>query len=162
MLKFLHIAGISIWAAGLISLPSLYLQRAQVQGDSALYRLQNIVRYAYVRILSPAAFIAISSGIALIFLRETFAPWFSLKLVFVAMMALIHTLTGLVIIRLFNEGEIYPVWRFITATVVTSLIVLAVLVLVLSKPTIDVDVPEVFQPGGLRQWVQDLSPWAIP
>ena len=44
LLKFVHIAAIAIWTAGLISLPSLYVQRAHVTSDDALYRMQRMTR----------------------------------------------------------------------------------------------------------------------
>lgn len=162
-LKFIHIATIAVWAAGLISLPGLYVQRAHVADDEQLHRLQRIVRSAYVRLVSPAAFVAVASGIALIFLRETFVAWFSLKLAFVGVLVVIHALTGLVIIRLFREGEIYPVWRFVAVTTLTVAIVLAILVLVLAKPDIAVTYPAALgQPGALRDLFADFIPWTTP
>ena len=55
------IAAIAIWTAGLISLPSLYVQRAHVTSDDALYRMQRMTRFAFVALISPAAFIAVTS-----------------------------------------------------------------------------------------------------
>jgi uncharacterized membrane protein len=163
LLKVVHIAAISIWAAGLVSLPGLYVQRVHMGDRESLYRLQKIVRFAYVTIISPAAFIAVGSGIALIFGQQAYAPWFSLKLMFVAILVILHVLTGLVIIRLFREGEIYPVWRFLLVTVITCCTVTAIIVVVLAKPNIDMSLPaSVTQPGGLRTLLQDLSPWPIP
>lgn len=163
LVKALHLAAIAIWSAGLVSLPSLYVQRSHIRSDEELYRLQRIVRFAYVAILSPAAFTAIASGIALIFLREVSAPWFSYKLALVAVMTVLHVLTGLVIIRLFREGEIYPVWRFISATAGTGIVVVGVLVLVLAKPEITIPIPAALnEPGGLKRLARALSPWTIP
>lgn len=162
-LKFIHIAAISVWAAGLVSLPGLYVQRARVAGDDQLFTLQRIVRAAYVGLISPAAFLAVASGTALIFLRETFVPWFSAKLALVAVMVLLHALTGLVIIRLFREGEVYPVWRFAAVTGLTVLVVLAILVLVLAKPDLDLALPPVLsEPGGLARLADRLNPWTTP
>jgi putative membrane protein len=162
-LKFLHIAAIAIWAGGLVSLPGLYVQRAYIEEKEALYRLQMMVRFSYVAFISPAAFVAVASGIALIFAQQTFAGWFSLKLFFVALLVILHVLTGLVIIRLFREGEVYPVWRFVLTTVLTCLVVTAVLVVVLAKPAITFSIAgDLLQPGGLRRFVQSISPWTIP
>lgn len=161
--KFLHISAIAVWAAGIISLPGLYVQRAHVENRDALLRLQRIVRFAYVGVISPAAFLAILTGIVLIFLRGTFEPWFSMKLGFVAVLTMLHVLTGLVVIRLFREGEIYPVWRFVLATVVSSLVVIAILFLVLAKPVVGLAIPAVFsEPGGLERLYRDLNPWKTP
>jgi putative membrane protein len=163
ILKFIHIVAISIWSAGLVSLPGLYVQRAHVKDDEALFRLQMMVRFAYVAIISPSAFVAVASGIMLIFGQQTFAGWFSVKLFFVVCLVFIHVLTGLVIIRLFREGQIYPVWRFVFTTFVTCVVVLAVLFTVLAKPRINSDLMSgIFQPGGLRDLAQSISPWPIP
>lgn len=158
-LKFLHIAAIALWSAGLVSLPGLYLQRAGVPSGPSLHRLQALVRFLYASVVSPAAFVAIASGTALIFLRETWAPWFGLKLLFVGVLAAIHILTGLVIIRLFEAGRTYPLWRFSMATGFTVFGVSAILVLVLAKPELPSVLPEILgEPGGLRQLLADLNP----
>lgn len=168
VMKVVHIAAIAFWAGGLVSLPSLYVQRAHVADDEALYGLQRMARFAYTRVVSPAAFVAVASGIALIFLREVFVPWLSLKLGFVAMLGVAHVLTGLVIIRLFREGEGYPPWRCVLTTATTGLVVVAILVLVLAKPDVAGDVPielpaVLGEPGGLKRLLVPLLPsWLIP
>lgn len=155
--KFLHVAAIAIWSAGLIALPGLYVQRARVPDAESLHRLQAMVRFMYVALVSPAAFVAIGSGTALIFLRGTFEPWFTAKLVFVGVMVLIHVVTGLVIIRLFEKGNVYPLWRFVTVTVLSLAAVSAVLLFVLGKPDLPDMVPAVMrEPGGLRLLLGDL------
>jgi len=162
-LKFLHIAAIAVWAGGLVSLPALYVQRAHVRDDHALYQLQMIVRFSYIAVISPAAFIAVGSGIALIFGQQTFAGWFSVKLFFVAVLVVLHVLTGLVIIRLFREGEVYPVWRFVFATAATCVVVVIILFVVLAKPVFSVELDaDILRPGGLRDLVRTLSPWPLP
>lgn len=163
-LKFAHIMGIMIWSAGLVCLPGLYVQRANVASGPSLHQLQRLVRFLYVAAISPAAFVAIGTGTALIFLRETWAPWFGAKLFFVGLMALIHILTGLVIIRLFDDGQIYPVWRFLFFTAVTVAIVAAILFLVLAKPDLAALLPAglpgwLAEPGGLGRSLGDLSPF---
>ena len=130
--KLLHIATIAIWSAGLVCLPALYVRRAHVSNQTSLHRLQAMVRFLYVVVISPAAFLAVGSGTALIFMRDTFETWFSLKLGFVGMMVALHILTGLVIIRLFEEGNVYPVWRFVAVTVGTVLVVTIILSVVLA------------------------------
>jgi protoporphyrinogen IX oxidase len=159
-LKFVHITMIAIWSAGLICLPGLYLQRAQVADKPSLHRLQAFVRYLYVGIVSPAAFLAVGTGTVLIFLRETFEPWFTVKLYLVGLMALLHVLTGLVVIRLFEEGQVYPLWRFLAVTVATFVIILLILFVVLAKPDIPDLLPAgVDEPGALRRFAIDLIPF---
>lgn len=163
LLKFVHITAIAIWTAGLISLPSLYVQRAHVENDDALYRMQRMTRFAFVALISPAAFIAVSSGIALSFLREVFSPWFSWKLAFVGLLAMFHVFSGLVVIRLFREGEVYPVWRFVLATASCCAVVVAILTLVLAKEAPDFSLPPIMsEPGGLKRLLDPFNPWATP
>lgn len=163
ILKFVHIAAISIWTAGLISLPSLYVQRAHVENDDALYRMQRMTRFAFVVLISPAAFIAVASGIALSFMREVFAPWFSWKLAFVGLLAMFHVFSGLVVIRLFREGEVYPPWRFALATAACCVVVVAILVLVLAKEAPQISLPAVMsEPGGLKRLLDPINPWTTP
>jgi putative membrane protein len=159
-LKALHLAAIAIWSGGLICLPSLYVQRAHVADKAALHRLHALVRYLYVVIISPAAFTAVASGTLLIFVQQSFEGWFSLKLALVGMMVTIHILTGLVIIRLFDVGEVYPVWRFLAVTAVTLAVVCAVLVIVLAKPDIPNLLPSVFsEPGALSRLLEPFNPF---
>lgn len=163
-MKFIHIAAVAIWTAGLISLPGLYVRRTRVESREELYDLQRVVRGAYVTMVSPAAFVAIGSGMALIFLRETFVPWFSVKLLLVGALVALHAVTGLVIIRLFRDDQVFPAWRFVLVTVLTLCLVGFILFLVLAKPAIDAPVlPAVFsEPGGLKRLFDELSPWETP
>jgi len=159
-LKFLHIAAICIWSAGLICLPSLYVQRAHVPNESSLHRLHALVRFLYVGLISPAAFVGIATGTGLMFVRDTWAAWFGAKLLFVGLMGTIHILTGLVIIRLFDDGQIYPVKRFVAITALSIATVSIILLLVLGKPNLPVLLPEVlFEPGGLGRLLRSLNPY---
>ncbi|WP_144578988.1 CopD family protein [Agrobacterium sp. DE0009] len=163
LVKFLHFLAISIWVAGLVSLPSLYVQRAHVQTAEDRFRLQKIVRFSYIKVLSPAAFIAVASGTTLIFLQSTYLSWFSAKLVLVALLVLLHVLTGLVIIRLFNEGEVYPAWRFVVVTAVSSILAIGIVYLALAKPEIPALLPCWFhEPGALKRILDPLIPWETP
>ena len=158
--KALHLATIAIWAAGLIALPGLYVQRTHVPDEPSLHRLQALVRFLYVGVLSPAAFVAVGSGVGLIFLRETFEAWFTAKLAFVGALVTIHILTGLVIIRLFEAGNVYPVWRFAAVTATTVLVVAAILFIVLAKPDLPDLLPDAMsEPGTLRRLVEPLNPF---
>lgn len=158
--KVIHIAAISLWSAGLICLPALYLQRAHVTDEKSLHRLQALVRFLYVGAMSPAAFLGIATGTALIFLRQTWAPWFGVKLLFVGIMTVIHILAGIVIIRLFNAGQLYPAWRFVVVTSVTMITVSIILFLVLGKPDFPAFLPSVLgEPGALQQILKPLNPF---
>lgn len=161
LLKALHISAIAMWSAGLLCLPSLYVQRRHVV-DDALHRLQKMVRYAYIAIVSPCAFVAVATGTALIFTESTYQPWFAVKLGFVGVMSFLHVLTGLVVIRLFREGARYPAWRFVTATVITGVTITAILWTVLAKPDMPGLPTGLFRPGALGEALAPLNPWTTP
>ena len=75
-------------------------------------------------------------------------------------MVIVHVLTGLVITRLFEEGNVYPVWRFIAVTGVTVLIVAAILVIVLAKPILPDMLPQAMsEPGALRRIADGINPF---
>lgn len=162
LLKVVHIAAISVWCAGLLCLPSLYIQRRSITRRDDLHRLQKMVRYAYIAVVSPLAFIAVASGIILIFTEKTFAPWFAAKLAFVGLMAFFHVLMGLVVIRLFRDGEEYPIWRFALATLLTGTTITCILWLVLAKPEIPTVSEDIFRPGALRELLAPINPWTTP
>ena len=100
-LKFIHLAAIAVWSGGLLVLPFLFWQRATVAAGPDLDRLHRLTRFVYVGMTSPAAVVAIGSGTALIFLQATFQEWFSLKMVLVVGMVMLHVVAGLVLAHLF-------------------------------------------------------------
>lgn len=161
LLKTLHIAAIAVWSAGLLCLPALYVQRRHVRHDDDLHRLQRMVRFAYTALISPLAFIAIASGTALIFVQATVQPWFAAKMAFVAALAFVHVLTGLVVVRLFREDGVYPAWRFVAVTAVTAVLIAAILWLVLAKPVMP-QLGDIFRPGALSDLLSPFNPWATP
>lgn len=163
--KFLHVAAICLWAGGLIALPFLLRQRRHLEGFP-LHRLHRMVRLFYVGWLSPAAFLGIGSGVVLIFLRETFTEWFTLKLIFVGVLAALHVRMGLLILSIFDpSGERRLTGggaRLLTAATLGS--VCAILAVVLYKPVIHPDgwAPGLFRPGGLGEIWPRLSAWVSP
>ena len=159
-LKFLHILAIAAWSGGLLCLPFLYAQRRRLGGD-ALFRLHNFTRFFYVALVSPAAFVAIASGTVLIFLQSTFEVWFSLKLALVGAMVMIHVLSGLVILRLFEPGQSYPGWRVVVVPAVTLCVIGGILVMVLGKPEFGRFGPleDFFAPGALGHMLGGVIAW---
>jgi putative membrane protein len=156
-LKFIHVASIALWSAGLIALPFLYYQRRGLV-DDALHRLHAFARFFYVGIVSPAAFVAIGTGAALILLQGTYENWFSAKLVAVAAMTGIHIFSGLMILKLFEPGKVYPAVRLVLVVTLTLAVVSTILTLVLGKP--ELEWPAVllafFAPGALSGFVMQF------
>ena len=159
-LKLVHIAAISVWCAGMLGLPLLFLRRNSVRDEPDLNRLHRLVRRLYVVVMSPAAFLAVASGTGLIFLRATYAPWFGVKLGLVGLLVAMHVLAGLVIIRLFDPDKTYAGWRMSAATAANLAIVLLILVVVLAKPDIPDLLPAAMsRPGALGDLLADFIPF---
>lgn len=152
--KFVHVGAIALWSAGLVALPFIYRQRGGLKG-APLHRLHEFARFLYVGIVSPAAFVAVGSGTALVFIEGTYEAWFSAKLALVAVMTGIHIFSGLMVIRLFEPEGKYPLWRFALVMPFTLLVVCSILVMVLSKPELGLpdDFAAFFAPGALSQIV---------
>ena len=155
LLKFMHLAAIALWSGGLIALPLLFWQRRALEAGVDLDRLHRITRLVYVELTSPAAFIAIGSGTALIFLQATFQEWFSLKMVLVGIMAMLHVVAGLVLLQLFLPDGRFSWLSYLALTSAYIVVITAIIWIVLAKPHIDANqfAVQLFEPGGLGRWL---------
>jgi len=163
MTKLVHLGAISIWAGGLVVMPCLLRQRRGLKGEP-LHRLHRLVRTLYIGLLSPAAFLAIASGTALIFLQETFVEWFSVKLVVVGLLAALHVRAGLLVLAVFDPDGTFSRTGALSMTAATIATVTAVLVIVLWKPRIDALelATGLFQPGRLAELLAPVTAWVTP
>ena len=157
-LKFMHLATIAVWSGGLIVLPLLFWQRRHVANVAELEQLHRITRFVYVVMTSPAAFVAIGTGTALIFLQTTFREWFSLKMVLVGAMVMLHVLAGLTAARVFGPNGRFGTYACAALTSIYVLVIVAILWVVLAKPGIDANqiAPHLFDPGALAPLLQQL------
>lgn len=159
-LKVAHILALMVWCAGLLVFPSLYVQRNRVGSRDELDELQRVVRMLYIGVTSPAAFVAVVAGTALMFAREVFSPWMMAKLVAVGVLVMIHVRDGYVVLGLFEPGRRYGRWRGVLGTATTLCAIATVLALVLAKPELDPDVLPAWlrQPGGLQSLLETMRP----
>jgi uncharacterized membrane protein len=157
-LKFVHIATIALWAGGLVVLPYLFWQRRLYAAGPELDRLHRVTRFVYVAMTSPAAFVAIGTGTALIFLQSTFREWFTVKMALVSAMAMLHVVAGLTAVRVFTPKGRFGTTSFVTLTVLYLVLIVAILWVVLAKPVIDSAqiAPGLFQPGSLEVRVRQI------
>jgi protoporphyrinogen IX oxidase len=164
-LKFAHLAAIAVWSGGLIVLPFLFWQRKGLAQGTDLDRLHRITRLVYVEMTSPAAFIAIGTGTALIFLQATFVEWFTVKMVLVGLMAMLHVVAGLVMHQLFMPKGTFGRFSFVALTAAYVVLIAGILWVVLAKPHIDSNMfaAHLFEPGGLsRLWHQSFGDTRMP
>jgi len=146
-LKFIHIIGLTVWTAGLIAMPGIYLQRTGLPGDRQLFRLHRLALFTYVAVTCPAAFVAVGSGTVLVFANDVYTPWFALKLAAVGGMVLLHMYTGYLLPRLFVREARLTRWRGVLVLLGTLAMIGTILWLVLAKPSLTF--------GGLPHWLTE-------
>jgi protoporphyrinogen IX oxidase len=158
LVKFIHLATIAVWSGGLIILPFLFWQRQGIETGPGLEQLHRLTRFVYVGMASPAAFLAIGSGTILIFLQTTFLEWFSLKMLLVAIMVMLHVVAGLILAHLFEPKGHFGRLSFIALTSAYLVLITAIILVVLAKPHIDSNqfATNLFAPGGLRQFLGEI------
>lgn len=154
LFKFAHIAALLVWCAGLIALPIMLAQHEHGDSQHRYARIREFTHYSYTRLVTPAAVIAVAAGTVLIFLRETFVPWFFAKLAFVGALVVLHALIGNVVVRMGEEkGDVIAPRPFLPVALVIGTIV-AILALVLGKP--------IFTPDAAPEWLQSPRNQSLP
>jgi putative membrane protein len=138
-LKVIHIVAISFWCAGLLALPSLYVRRSSAQSQRRLLRLHHFTRFIFIVITSPAAFVAVGTGIGLIFLTQAYTAWMVTKLAAVGLLVVVHIWSSHTLIHLFEPGRGFARWRRAVMNMATIAAIVAVLGLVLGKPRLHLD-----------------------
>jgi protoporphyrinogen IX oxidase len=157
-LKGLHIGFISIWMAGLMALPAMLARHEQAIGQVDFQRIRRATHYGYVWAITPAAALAVATGLALIFLREVFVPWMFAKLVLVACLVGLHAWIGHTIIAVAEtEGRHEPPEPTVPI-ILLGAAVAGVLLLVIFKP----DLAGLPIPDFLRQPVRGDLPFDVP
>lgn len=147
-LKFLHIAALSIWCAGLVGLPLVLAKHDPGDEQLDYARLRVLTHQAYVGVVTPAAVIAIAMGTALIFMRDAFVPWMFAKLVMVGVLVLIHAWIGHITLTLGERQGRYGSPRVWPLIAISMTAMVATLILVLGKPVLN---EEWLAPGWLLE-----------
>ena len=134
-IKILHIATLLCWCGALLYLPALLFASARPRVASSFHAPAPVIlRFLFTHIATPFALLAIMSGTLLFIVGQLTGGWLVLKLTAVTGMVLCHVLCGGLIVRLEQarlRGMI-PASALVAA--MAASLMLAVLVLVLSKP----------------------------
>jgi protoporphyrinogen IX oxidase len=159
-LKALHIVGLLMWCAGLIYLPGLLLAHTRVLDAHDFARIRNTTRFAYAAVASPAAFVAIGAGAALLFVADALHGWMFVKLAFVGVMVMVHVQYGFILGRLADRESDPPRLRLTLVFIGVLAAMGVVLWLVLAKPAIPILwLPDwAMEPGGLQSLLSGVIP----
>jgi uncharacterized membrane protein len=142
IVKGLHIAGIALWAAGLIALPLLLAQHSREHGQRAYQRVRRFSHYGYTHLLTPAAVVAVAAGTALVFLREVFVPWMFVKLALVGALVALHAWIGNLVVRMGEHANRRQPSPILPLVVVAALLSAAITLVVLAKPELNLTMPD--------------------
>lgn len=137
--KAVHIVAIVIWSASLIYLPILMAGHSPRLSNPEYLRLHGMVRRIYLWIASPFALFAIISGTVLIPLRNVTEPWFAVKLLVVALLAIIHARCGTLLAKQSHSAERANRFSRTMRILMPVLLFPCVLWLVLAKPRLPFD-----------------------
>ena len=135
--KALHLSFVAVWVAGLIALPGMLARhdRAIVQAEFA--QIRRATHYGYVWVITPVAVLAISTGSALVFMREVFSVWIFAKFVLVTGLVAMHAWVGHTIIAVAEtEGQHEPPEPLVPIILISGLVI-GILFLVLAKPELE-------------------------
>ncbi|KZX52686.1 hypothetical protein A3711_07135 [Erythrobacter sp. HI00D59] len=158
-LKFLHIAGVAVWVAGLLYLAALLQNHQRVRDRQDFARVRMGSRFAYMGLVSPAAFVAVGAGGALLFLADALHPWMFAKLAAVGVLVVAHMQYGHVLAHLADEEVEGPTLRIRLVPLAIGASSLAILALVLAKPAIDPGLPTwLTEPGQLQPLEERHAP----
>ena len=158
LLKALHIAALSLWCGGLLVLPVMLASHEHTDSAVGYRRVRYAVHLSYTLVVTPAGVVTIIAGTWLILLREVYAPWLFLKLGCVALLVAVHAWIGRLLVRVAElPGRHRPPPPWLPCGIVL-LPVLAILLLVLSKPQLAWLTP----PEWLQQPRQAQLPFEIP
>ncbi|MBK5926446.1 CopD family protein [Rhodobaculum claviforme] len=140
-LKFLHIAALSVWCAGLLALPvvmQVYGRHPAMRSQARYAEFRLLAHRSYTRIVTPAAVVAIAAGSGLIVALRLVDPWMLAKLAAVSGMVLVHAWLGHLVAQSGERaGDLAAGWRLPSPLIALWLglpLMAAVLWLVLAKP----------------------------
>ncbi len=161
--KFIHIGAIAIWIAGLFYLSALLAGHDTVRDRQDFARVRMASRFAYMGLVSPAGFVAVGSGTALLFIADALHPWMFAKLAAVTLLVIVHVQYAYVLTHLAAEGAKQPTLRIRLLVGATAAAALAILALVLAKPAIGSDfLPAWATEPGFMKAAGDRAPVPPP
>lgn len=155
--KALHIAGLSIWIGGLLTLPLMLSRHHPGVVEAEYGMMRQAVHLIYICVTS-AAVLTVIIGTWLIFIREVFVPWFYAKLVLVAVLVAAHAWIGHILVQIAEKpGDTTPP-RSLPVLAAVTVPVLGILVLVLAKPLL----PWPVIPNWLQEPQGGHLPFEVP
>ena len=138
--KILHVSAMVLWFAGLFFLPRLFVARHRGERDAAAAYFNGTANTLYFRLATPAALVAVASGMALIAYGPTGA-WLVMKLVVVTGAVFLHLYMGVVLYELGQGRDRHGPLVYRVLGWAPLVLVLAIAALTGAKPETVGDLP---------------------
>lgn len=133
-LKALHLGFVAIWVAGLFALPRMLARHDHLAVQAEFAQIRRATHYGYVWIITPAAILAIASGLSLIFLREVFTVWMFGKVILITGLVAVHSWVGGTIVEVAETDGLHEPPGPLLSTLLIFALSVGILTLVLAKP----------------------------
>ncbi len=157
-LKAMHVGFVCFWIAGLLALPGMLARHDRAIGQPDFHRIRQATHYGYIYVVTPAAALAVASGLTLIFARELFEPWMFAKLVLVAGLVTLHAWVGHTIVLVAETVGAHTPPPPLIPSLLLGAVITGILLLVLGKP----DLAVLPMPDWLLQPLGRDLPFAVP
>lgn len=136
----LHIITLLIWCATLLYLPALIagIHTQQIAISEPGNKYGSVARFLFTFISTPAALLAIITGTLVFLINHTVEVWLIAKLTLVVMLAVSHTLAGLLLLHTQDRNpKPIQIWCKLLSVLV-ALLMIAIVWTVLAKPAAEV------------------------
>lgn len=103
----LHIITLIFWCASLLYLPALIagIHSRSIAIHEPRNKYGSVARFVFTTIATPAALLAIMSGTVVFLLNRTVEVWLIGKLTLVTLLAVSHTLAGLLLLHTQDRSQ---------------------------------------------------------
>ena len=135
--KALHLSFVAVWVAGLFALPQMLSRHDRAIVQAEFTQIRRATHFGYVWVITPVAVLAISTGLALVFLREVFTVWIFAKLVLVTGLVAVHAWVGHTIVAVAETEGVHEPPEPLVSMLVISVFLIGILFLVLAKPELE-------------------------
>ena len=137
-LLLFHITSIIVWSGSLLYLPILIITFYSNRDCLDQASLPHLPRRFFTHLLTPIGLAAIISG-SLIFIQyHIISLWLIVKITLVLCLVMNHVFNGLLILQMENGSIKKPHFRCLLSNIISLILIIAIIWLVLTKPTLDI------------------------
>ncbi|HEY4221118.1 MAG TPA: CopD family protein [Myxococcota bacterium] len=135
--KALHVVAVISWMAGLLYVYRLFVYHAMETEQVVRERLQVMERKLLRAITTPAAVVAVITGITMLWLLDfsyLSQPWMDTKLVLVAGMLVMHVLALRYRVVLIANPQAIAHKRFRVMNEIPTLLMIGIVIMIIVRP----------------------------